>query len=97
MEDLIDDLMRLEVRFAAGEVHVTAWREAPVLEVHKPDTPAPAHDALAAASALGLAARRSLGTVDARNSPLRKAAARRTLEGLSLRMVLACCDERLKK
>src|SRR5215468_1439515 len=63
------DVTGLEVSLAAVEVHEPAGHEATFLEEHEANPPGPALDALLAAPALGLAARRTLGPVDPRQPP----------------------------
>src|SRR2546427_9472477 len=60
VEHPIQDVVGLEVRLAAVEVHESPGREAPFFIEHEPNAPAPARDGLAAAAALHLRARRAL-------------------------------------
>src|SRR5258706_9168175 len=84
VEHPIQDFVGLEVRLAAVDVHEPSRSEAPLFVEHEPDAPAPAWDGLAAAAAFRLRARRALGAVDPRETPLREARARRALEALAI-------------
>src|SRR5215470_6719080 len=83
VQHLSRDVAGLEVSLATVEVHETARSEAAFFIEHEPNAPTPAHDGLAATAALGLSARRSLGAVDAREAPVRQAAACRALQAPS--------------
>src|SRR5213594_2412764 len=82
VEHPIQDVVGLEVRLAAVEVHKPSGSEAPLFVEDEPDAPAPARDGLAAAAAFRLRARRALGAVDPREAPLREARARRAVKAL---------------
>src|SRR5438128_3238491 len=97
VEHPVQDVVGLEVRLAAVEVHEPSRNEAPLFVEDEPDAPAPARDRLAAAAALRLRARRALGAVDPREAPVRKARARRALKALSIRHVRWRFHESLKQ
>src|SRR5206468_11309504 len=84
VEHRIQDVVALEIGRAAVEVDEPPGKESTFLEEHEPDAPCSAFDGLLAAAALGLTARRALSSVDPRQAPVRRAAARRTLEGRAI-------------
>src|SRR5260221_5127426 len=81
----IQDVVGLEVRLAAVEVHETSRNEAPLLVEDESDAPAPARDGLTAAAALRLRARRAFGAVCPRHAPARQPRAPRALKALPTR------------
>src|SRR5256884_7863242 len=96
-EHAIQAAVGLKVRLAAVEVHETSRNEAPLFVEDEPDAPAPARDGLAAAAALRLRARRTLGAVDPREAPVRQARARRALKALPIGQVRGRFHQGLKQ
>src|SRR5258706_14374417 len=88
MKHLFEDVVRLEVGPAAGDVDEPPGRESAFLVEDEPDSPAALLDRLMALTAFRLAARGALGPVDARQAALREAAARRAFQGLPAGNVL---------
>src|SRR5688572_2850037 len=97
MQQRPGDVVGLEIIPAAIEVDESAGRELPVFVEDEPDSPATALDCLATGAALGLAARRALGSADTRQAPVRALLARRLLEALMFRDRVARLREALEQ
>ena len=87
MQHLVAHVVGHEIGHAAAQVHESSGREAALFVENQPDAPAPTLDLLAAAAALGLAARGPLGPVDPGEAVLGQAAAGGALQGLTLGQV----------
>src|SRR6185436_14474040 len=90
------DVVTLEVRRAAVDVHEAAGGEARFLEVDEPDAPRAALDRPLAAAALRLAARRAFRAVDAHEPALGRGRPGERLESLALGHVLLRFRQRLQ-
>jgi hypothetical protein len=97
VKERLQDVRRPKVRLATSQVNEATRVEEPFLEEHEANAPLAPGNLLPALTAPGLAARSTLRTIDAWQTPLCGVVASRALQDLPVRQQQSCFTQRLEE